>query len=403
MIATVTSFSSRRKLGALAVLCALTAASGCSSGGSPTSARRTTKAQPTTTSPTTAPASTATAAPNLTRPQHVFIVMLENEDAGNTFSAASPATYLTKNLVSQGAVLPQYYGIGHNSLDNYIAQVSGQAPNRSTQADCTTYTDFVATGPVGLYGQLPGHGCVYPSSVPTIAGQLQAKGLTWRAYEEDMGNTPPEPTTCAHPAIGSPDPTVKARRGDQYATRHDPFVYFHSIIDTADCTTGVVRLEQLPTDLASVATTPNLVYITPNLCHDGHDAPCVDGEPGGLVSANQFLETWVPRILASPAFVQDGMLIVTFDEAGTHDATACCDTPPSPNASKPGLTGPGGGRVGAVVVSPFVRPGTVTATPYNHYSLLCSLEENWGLDKLGFAGAPGLACFGADVYNAPRP
>ena len=188
-----------------------------------------------------------------------------------------------------------------------------------------------------------------------------------------------------------------------YATRHDPWVYFHSILDTPACAKDVVGLDALTTDLASAAKTPNLAYITPNVCDDGHDAPCKDGRPGGLVSADKFLATWVPKILASAAYKTGGMLVITFDEAGlgkTGDSTACCSTPASPNAPKPGLSGPGGGDVGALVVSQLTKPGTTDATPYNHYALLCSMENVFGLSHLGFAGAPGLACFGKDVYNA---
>ena len=70
----------------------------------------------------------------------------------------------------------------------------------------------------------------------------------------------------------------------------------------------------------------------------------------------------------------------------------------------PGRDGPGGGRVGALLLSPLVAPGTENATPYNHYSLLCSMEDAFGYPHLGFAGAPGLVCFGSDVYAAaPKP
>jgi hypothetical protein len=375
---------STRRAFCLLVATAITIA-GCSSSGSG-------KAAPTTT------ATTPRTARALAPIRHIFVINLENENYTSTWSPASPATYLNKTLRPQGQLLTQYFGIGHASLGNYIAQISGQAPNPQTQADCPTFTEFVATG-TGANGQALGAGCVYPKSVPTIADQLDGKGLTWKSYQEDIASSATEPKTCRHPAIGAGDKTLIARKTDMYATRHNPFVYFHSVIDEPSCAKNVVGLGALTADLTKAASTPNLAYITPNLCHDGHDEPCVDGQPGGLRSADLFLQTWVPKILASPAFEADGMLVVTFDEAEGSDATACCNTPPSPNSEKPGLSGPGGGRVGALVFSARTKPGTVNPTPYNHYSLLCSLENVWELDHLGFAGAPGLTCFGKDVYN----
>ena len=339
---------------------------------------------------------------SLPRIGHVFVINLENKGFDETFGPSSAAPYLSKTLRSKGQLLTQYFAIGHASLDNYIAQVSGQGPNPSTQADCATYSEFVTTGTAEL-DQALGSGCVYPASVKTLGNQLDAAHRTWRTYEEDMGNSPDEPKTCRHPAVGSTDPTETARPGDQYATKHNPFVYFHSIIDSPECTKTVVPLEPLASDLTSAKKTPNFVYITPNLCHDAHDQPCVDGQPGGLASADRFLQTWVPKIVKSPAFKRDGVLIVTFDEGEltgpAGDASACCGVQATPNAAQPGLTGPGGGRVGAVVISPFTKPGTTNPTPYNHYALLCSIENAFGLDHLGLAGQPGLQCFGKDVYN----
>jgi hypothetical protein len=332
--------------------------------------------------------------------RHVFVIVLENEDAEVTFGPGSPAPYLATTLPAQGQLIEQYFGIGHLSLDNYIAMVSGQAPNPQTQADCQMYTDFVPGSPavIGPDGQAVGQGCVYPAEVPTVADQLETAGLSWRGYMDGMG------APCRHPAIGTQDDTQSAEVGDQYATRHNPFMYFHSIIDDeASCQQHVVDLANLTADLQDATATPNLTFITPDLCDDGHDSPCVDGRPGGLVSADAFLQAWVPKILDSPAFKADGMLVVTFDEAEFGDpsgATACCGEVPGPNSPLPGINGPGGGRTGAVVLSQFTAPGSVNQTPYNHYSLLRTIEDLFGLDHLGYAGAAGLQPFGADVFNA---
>jgi phospholipase C len=324
---------------------------------------------------------------------HVFVINLENKGYDQTFGPGSPATYLSKELRAKGQLLSQFHGVAHNSLPNYIAQISGQGPNSQTQGDCQVYSDFAATGTVAPQ-QAVGNGCVYPSSVTTVADQLQAKALSWKGYMEDMR------TPCRHPQLGTADDTQKAKPTDQYAARHNPFVYFHSIVDSPSCAAHDVPLEQLTADLSSAATTPNLSYITPNLCHDGHDTPCANGEPGGLVSADAWLRTWVPKILASPAFAKDGLLVVTFDEAdnkGPDSAAACCGEGPGPNAAAPGIYGMGGGRVGAVVVSPFVSPGSFNNTAYNHYGLLRTIENTFSLAPLGYAST--VSGFGLDVWR----
>lgn len=365
---------------------------------------------------------TGAAAHAAPKPGHVFIIVLENEGYDITFSHNSPAAYL-RELARHGALLRNYYGIGHNSLDNYIAMVSGQAPNPTTQSDCADYVDFDQKGTT-KDGQAIGTGCVYPSGVSTVVDQLELKRLTWKGYMEDMGNNPSrESAACGHPVVGQKDGTQKAEKGDQYASRHDPFVYFHKIIDdVSSCAEHVVNLSALATDLNDEQTTPNYAFITPNLCHDGHDKPCVDDEPGGLISADKFLQQIVPKILASPAYKHDGLLIVTFDEADidikdaqsfTGDPSACCHERPGPNITPgatvfgvpdkgPGIVGPGGGRIGAVLVSPFIKAGTVSTTAYNHYSLLRSIEDFFDVEHLGYAGQKGLKSFGKDVFTKPN-
>ncbi len=335
--------------------------------------------------------------------KHLFIVVLENENADDTFGPDAPA-YLAQKLPAKGLFMPNYYATGHFSLDNYISMISGQAPNPYTQADCPTYSDFLP-GIAAPGGQVIGAGCIYPKQVKTIADQLRARGLRWRGYMEDMAaKAPQEPAACRHPEVGAVDDTQSAEVGDQYATRHNPFMYFHSVIDAVrSCKIHVVDYAKLANDLKRRRKTPSYSFITPNLCHDGHDSPCVDGEPGGLVSANRFLRSAIPPILHSPAFKDHGLVVINFDEA-ENDSSACCGEKSGPNTPSPGgiYPGPGGGRTGAVLLSPCIRPGTKTTVAYNHYSLLRSVEDNFGLAHLGYAAEPGLRPFGADVLNRPH-
>ena len=336
---------------------------------------------------------------------HVFVIVLENEGYASTFGNPSADPYLAKTLPSKGVLLTNYYGIGHESNDNYIAMVSGQGPNVDTQGDCIFYSDFVGTPPTALDQQAVGQGCVYPVPVQTIGNQLSENGLSWKGYMEDMGNIPSrESSTCGHPALNSQDGTQTAVAGDGYASRHDPFVYFHSIVDDAAyCAAHVVSLSGLTNDLKRTDSTPQLSFIVPNLCNDGHDFPCKNQASGAsaLADIDSFLSTWVPRITSSPAYKKNGLLAIVFDEADgppQGDSSACCNETPGPNTPLPGVTGLGGGRVGAVLLSPFIRAGTVSTTPYNHYSLLASIENVFGLPKLGYAATTS-ATFGSDVFN----
>lgn len=376
------------------------------------------------------------------KPAHVFVINLENTGYDRAWGEASLAPYLSKTLRSQGVLLENYYAIYHSSLPNYIAQISGQGPNVNTANDCAVFHRFSAKT-TSLFGQADGKGCLYPKNIPTVVGQLESKGLTWRGYMEDMSKP------CLYPELSAADPNKRAKVGDQYVTRHNPFVYFASIINSPSCEQNVVNLDALPGDLASAATTPNFSYITPNLCNDGHDNPCVDGRTGGLEAADAWLKEWVPQILDSPAYQEHGMLVITFDEGegelkpdetepvtepapsptgeatssepATGEATSSEPAPsptgdagPSslespgvtgdavdqgPGAPLPGIFGEGGGRVGALILSPLVQPGTSSQVVYNHYSLLASIEDVFSLPYIGYAQVTTLNKFGADVYN----
>ncbi len=413
-----------------------------------------------------------------------MLIDLENEDEAATFGSESPARYLNETLVPGGELLENYYGIGHVSADNYLAQISGQAPNEVSGSDCisnfeTFAGSFEDVTPGTLApdqqtypGQVEGKGCVYPASVQTIGNQLDERyppnpytGVaSWREYAEDMGNTPSRDhgeadplggTDCAHPEIGEVDVTNSATEVDQYADRHNPFIYFHSIIDDKKlCDANVVPLGSvqvgagpngsdvfsghLAQDLAHEWTTPRFSFVTPNLCNDGHDARCagVNTEgthEGGLVGADAWLRHWMPMVMSSPAYRSGKMLIViTSDEAGSmtspEGAAACCNERPGPSWAWPGYSAilslfgvekpteagqyPGGGKIGALLLnSRWINPGSVDATPYNHYSALRSYENLLGIERggadghghLGFAAQEGLQAFGPDVFNRLPP
>jgi phosphatidylinositol-3-phosphatase len=442
--------------------------------------------------------------------EHILVINLENESEDVTFGGCPEnpppgnANYLNCTILRQGELIQNYYATSHVSLGNYIAEVSGQETNPTLNSDCIDASSLAKPPVVGQFtnvapgtdadasanpqfaGQVVGDGCVFPKptrtshGAQTIGDQLDRAhpgdddhSVRWREYAEDMGNDisrdfgMPDPlggTDCAHPAIGTLDLTNSAQGSpivDQYADRHAPFVYFHSVIDNqAHCNRHVVPLGSvlvgtngnadvfsghLYEDLQHMKTTPKFMFVTPNLCNDGHDATCAGvnvegGKTGGLTAANLWLAHWIPMIMASPAYHSGKLLVViTVDESGSDTGTganacpnavqATCLSPTGPNLRNPGwsplfglfvpgypttdpaaYTLPGGGQIGTVLLNKrLIVPGTVNTTGYyNHYSALRSYEDLLGLTEggddghghLGYAGTDGMLPFGKDVFNA---
>jgi hypothetical protein len=321
---------------------------------------------------------------------HVFLIVLGENGFEESFGETSPAPYLAKTLRDKGELIANYYATTKGDLANQIALVSGQGPTPETATDCPTYVDVVP-GTISAAGQVEGSGCVYPAATATLPGQLVEKKLKWKAYVEDRVSP------CVH------------EEGSR-----DPFVYFPSLVDSSECATSDVSLDQLAPDLAAATKTPALSYIVPNACHAGAELPCEEGQPSGPAAAEEFLEKVVPAIEASPAYKEGGLIAITSAQARqtgpTPDTSACCISPVYPNlpaevAPETAAPGPvkssgGGGRVGLLLLSPFVAPGTVNESGYyNHYSLLFSIEELFGLDRIGYAAEEALTAFDASVYN----
>ena len=345
--------------------------------------------------------------------KHVFVVMLDDEPYATAFGPASPAHYLTGTLERQGALLVRYYAVAHEQLANAIALVSGQGATPQTAQNCPTYENLTP-GTAGADGQTIGHGCVYPSATQTLATQLTGKHLTWRSYQAGMD----EPGAgagsaygaCGHPALGAPDPTsaLTPPAGQAYATWRNPFVYFHSVIDSSACASNDVGLDKLKSNLASAHSTPSFAYIVPDRCHDGNPTPCAPGAPAGMSAADGWLKKVVPEITASKAYKENGLLVLTVDEAPSsgefEDASSCCGQPAFPNMPAPagGIGPPGGGQVGALLLSPFIKGGATVQDTYNHFSLLRTVEDLFKLGHLGYAGGKEVSSFSSSLFSASK-
>ena len=360
--------------------------------------------------------------------KHVWLISLSGTSLVAAAGQAQTDPYLTKQLLPKGALLSGYTLTAPSSLANGIAVLSGQGVNLDTEQNCPTYSELQPPT-LSVTGLTEGVGCVYPSAVQTLADELTAAGLTWKAYVQGMGpgetsssavgagstgtpgagttsattpapgvdstptpgtGTTPAPGTsspastagCRHPELGAPDPNQAPSPGDPYLTFRNPFVYFHSLVDSGACASDDVDFARLQSDLASTANTPNLSWIVPSACDDGSSAPCSTGAPAGLTPTDDFLKEVVPQILATSAYREGGLIAIVPD-------------------SGPGTAGSASTKpVGALLLSPFVHAGAHVTESLNDFSLLKSLSRLFGVLPLGHANDPSVASFGGAVYGS---
>ncbi|HEX3510931.1 MAG TPA: alkaline phosphatase family protein [Solirubrobacteraceae bacterium] len=341
--------------------------------------------------------------------KHVFVIMLSDEPYAQAFGPLSSSQYLSSTLLHQGELLTRYDAVAHEELANGIALLSGQGPTPETAANCPTYSPVAPAG-AGAEGQVIGNGCIYPASTRTLMGELTSKRLRWRAYVEGTGEPGATPA-CSHPAPGASDPTAnQAASTGPYATFRNPLVYFAGITAAPACAQLDAGIGALRSDLAKPASTPSFSYVVPDRCHDGNPTPCTPGAPAGMTAATSFLSRVVPEITSSTAFKQSGLLVITSDEAPSSgeygDSSGCCGQPRYPNLPPPtgavAATPRGGGAVGALLLSPYVKGGTTSSEQLNHFSLLRTVESLFGLAPIGYAAATGVSPFPAALFTAGR-
>ena len=256
--------------------------------------------------------------------RHVIWIWMENHSYGDIIGNTAQAPYLN-SLAAECGLATNYHNISHPSLPNYIAATSGLSGRqiRPFDNDCRVSKKC-------------------STSAPSIFGQ----GETWKAYQESM------PANCFPSDSG------------EYAVRHDPPPYYTTL---AGCATLDVPYSQLATDLANNAL-PAFSFITPNLIDDMHDGTIADGDT--WLAAN------LPTILNSPEYQAGNTAVfITWDE-GTGGKTGENCTANTTDLSC---------LVATIVISPSTPAGATSATLFNHYSLLGTAEQLFGLPALGQA------------------
>jgi phospholipase C len=268
----------------------------------------------------------------------VFTIVMENK-SGGAILGNSDAPYIN-SLASQGAVAAGYHDCYvHPSEPNYIWMVAGENFGILDDSD---------PGPSNTI-----------ASQSHLVDQIEREGLTWRSYQESMGQA------CGLQSQG------------RYAAKHDPFVFFDDVngwngsrlLSSARCIAHVVNYSQFATDV-STGSIPDYVFITPNLDHDMHD--------GTIAQGDAWLAGEVPRILASDAFLHGGVLFLLWDEGSNAG-----DSPPF------------------IAVSPNIAPGTVSTTTYDTSSFLLTVQTILGVEALPCSANPGAVTPMSDLFKLP--
>lgn len=250
---------------------------------------------------------------------HVFEIVMENHEYGSIIGS-SAAPYIN-SLAANYGVATNYYAASHPSLPNYLALTAGST--FGVTSDCTS--------------------CYVNAA--NVADEIEASGRSWKAYMEDM-----------------PSPCYLGASYNNYAMKHNPFVYFDDIRNNpARCAAHVVPFTEFSRDMSS-GNVPNFAWITPNLCNDMHDCSVSTGDT--------WLRSVVPQITGSAAFRNGGVLFITWDE-GSSNAGCCGDS--------------AGGQVATLVISPRSIAGYRSRVAENHYGLLRTIEDAFRLPHLNAA------------------
>jgi hypothetical protein len=307
----------------------------------------------------------------------VFIIMLENHSEQSVIG--DPNTPYITQLANTYAQATDYYGVTHPSEPNYIAATSGSNwfVNNDNPANVFDHTNIV--------------------------DELSDQGISWAAYMEAM------------PSVGYTGAFWPSSADPLYASKHNPFVLYSDVLSNPAELNQIKPYTALAGDLNS-RNAPQYVWITPDQCDDMHggvydaipgyaDTPCpynnTNDDPYDVQlkkNADNFVHQTVTTIMSSRAWTRHSAIFIVSDEGDYTGVTAnggwdspagCCDSPilpagdPDINAAWPGGLY-GGGLVPAIIIDPSGPHHYTNNDAYNHYSLLRTIEDDWGLPELGF-------------------
>jgi len=337
------------------------------------------------------------------RLDHVFVIVLENHNSFTSFGSIgildNPQAPQIRALAQKYNVAPNYHGVWHPSLPNYLAMITGDWIGTDVLGTGHTYpkgsrvgiSDDDSPSVATDYGP-PANPSFHRWTVqlPSVAGQLVKAGKDWRAY---LQNIPVSGTSLANwPGDNN---TAKL-----YAVKHNPFPYVAEIQADPNQFAKQVPIEQLFSDLSS-GKVPAFSYIVPDQCRDMHGignplAPCggaFDTDDNDVKRGDD--ETgWLVNAITGSSVWQRGRnaLFIVFDEG--NGPLTCAYDPDHGVDTAPGSLLPGADcyapanyndRVVFIAITNYGAHGLQDPRSYNHFSLLKTIEAAFGLPFLGHA------------------
>ena len=261
--------------------------------------------------------------PTVDQPTFSHVVLLVEENHSYSAVVGNPSMPYFNSLVSQYGLATQYFADAHPSIPNYLMLTTGRTE--------TFDNDFSGT-----------------ISDDNVVRELVKAGKTWKCYAESL-----------------PAPGYLGSDTGLYVRRHDPFTYLSDVQNDKAQAANIIPFTQFATDIENNAL-PQYSFIEPNLISDAHD--------GSLAQADAWLQANIAPLLANPAFVESGLLIVTFDEGDQADVDHV------------------GGHIATLIISSKAKKGYQSKTLYQHQSALRLVLAGSGVNNF-----PGLAATAPDM------